>query len=414
MNVKERCYLRDAYVFDFTAKVRESIRMEDGKFGVYLDKTYFYPVSGGQPEDSGTLGGRRVVAVTEDEKGVLHTIDGELDGMGEIEGHIDAHRRLDHMQQHTGQHLLSRVFLEMFKARTVGFHLGERYSTIDLDGYFPSDVEIDAVESRVNGLVRDDLPVASRIIGAEEYERIRSRRPGDGADAVRSRLPGGVESIRIVEIEGVECSTCCGTHCKRTGEIGLVKILGVEKVKGKARVEFVCGGRAVSDYGGKHRVLRSLALQFSTDWRGLEQVVGKLVEENRALGKEKEELTRELAHFRAVEFSEPTGNVGGIDIVKRVFEGEDAGALRRVAFEIRDSKSSVVLFGITGPSPGLVFACTPGLPLEMGELLKLSAGVMGARGGGGKDFAQGGGGDGGKVQEALDKAETSVKELLGG
>jgi alanyl-tRNA synthetase len=404
MNFEEQCYLDDPYAVEFRARVREVEPAGEGLAAVYLDRTFFYPESGGQPDDRGRLGGREVVAVSETGKGVRHLVKGDLRAGEEVEGSIDWARRFDHMQQHSGQHLLSRVFLEGYRLTTVSFHLGEEICTIDLEGSAPNEERLGEAERRANGIVFRNIPIVCRVAEAEEIRN---------STVVRSRLPAGVERARIVEIAGFDASTCCGTHVRSTGEIGIVKILGTEKVKGNARVEFICGGRAARDYAAKHTILSSIAAAFTTDWREIPRIVGKLGDEGKELRKKNEELSRELAGFKAAGLSEATGSAGGFDIVKRAFDQGDAASLRETATKIREMGNKIVLFGLTGPSPALVFACSAGIPLNMGELMKACAPIVGARGGGGRDFAQGGGGDGSRVAEALDEAERRIRETLG-
>jgi alanyl-tRNA synthetase len=412
MDFDERGYLTDPYVTDFSSRIRAVEEAAGGATAVYLDRTYFYPVSGGQPDDRGTLGGVSVVEVTENEKGVRHVIDGRLEAGDEVEGHIDWLRRFDHMQQHSGQHMLSRAFLELLGARTIGFHLGDETCTIDLDAGAVTGEKIVEVEESVNGLVWKSVPIGDRVVSRDEYGKLcEDEKTGRGGD-MRSRLPDGVERVRIVEVRDFDRSTCCGTHCRSTGEIGVIKILGTEKVKGGTRIEFICGGRALGDYRSKHELLGSLSLRFSTDWRELDKIVDKLSAEHKALRKAYDEQSRELASLKADEFAEPTGRAGEFDLVRRIFDDADAGALRDIAFKIRDAGGAVVLFGVSRPKPALLFACSPEVPLDMGAVMKECAKVMGARGGGGKDFAQGGGGDGGRVGDALDEAERMVKEAL--
>ncbi len=401
----EQGYLTDPYTMEFESTVREAEPLEEGKTAVYLERTLFYPESGGQPADRGTLSGRKVLDVQESERGVLHVIEGSLEKGERVEGLIDRERRFDHMQQHSGQHLLSRVFLDDYGFATIGFHLGERSCTIDLDGDEVTAGQVEEVERRVNEIVFGNVPIGDRTVSRDEYEKLA----GGG---VRSRLPDDVEEIRIVEIEGIDRSTCCGTHVRSTGEIGIVKILKVDRAKGGPRVEFVCGGRALADYAAKHAEVTSLAGIFSTDWRELGRVVGKLVDESKAQRKRLNELESELAKQHAETLSEPTGSVGGYGIVRRLFDEGEASQLRETATGIRDKGGMIVLFGLTGPKPSLIFACSKEVPLDMGEILKASAQLIGGRGGGGKDFAQGGGGDGSRIEEALDEAERLIREKL--
>ncbi len=414
MDFNEQCYLNDPYRIDFSARVKEVESAGDGLFAVYLDSTYFYPDSGGQPDDRGTLGGKPVVAVAENEEGVRHLVQGELRAGAEVEGSIDWGRRFDHMQQHSGQHLLSRVFLENYGLRTVSFHLGEELCTIDLDGGTPSEEKFEAAEACANGLIFKDIRITCRVVGAEEFKEKARGAETPGSKVLRSRLPEGVDRVRIVEIEGFDSSTCCGTHVRSTGEIGIIKILRLEKVKGNARVEFICGARAVRDYAAKHKLLGAVASGFSTEWREIPRIVEKLTEENKELRKRGEELGRELAGFRAAELSRATGSAGGFDIIKRVFAEGDAVSLRETATTIRQMGKKIVLFGLSGRNPALIFACPSDAPLNMGELMKACVAIIGMRGGGGKDFAQGGGGDGSGIAQALDEAERKIREALGG
>ncbi len=420
MNFDEQCYLADPYTVEFKARVREvepagagelaggGEAAVEGLQAVYLDRTFFYPESGGQPDDRGTLGGREVVAVAESDKGVRHLVKGELRAGDEVEGRIDRARRFDHMQQHSGQHLLSRVFLESYKLKTVSFHLGEEICTIDLEGSAPSEQRLDEAEARANEIVFRNIPIVCRVAEAGEIET---------STVLRSRLPDGVERVRIVEIEGFDSSTCCGTHVRSTGEIGIIKILGLEKVKGNARVEFICGARAAKDYAAKHKILSTIAAGFTTDWREIPQLIERRDKVGLELFRKNQLLTRELTGYRVEGFSEATGSAGGFDIVKRVFDEDDvdiySDSFKETATKIREMGNKIVLFGLSGRSPALIFACSSGIPLNMGEIMKACAGIVGARGGGGKDFAQGGGGDGARVAETLDEAERRIKETLG-
>ena len=194
--------------------------------------------------------------------------------------------------------------------------------------------------------------------------------------------------------------------------VGIIKITGTEKVRGGTRVEFLCGGRALGDYGEKHRVLAAFGSEMSTDWRELGSVTEKLVSENKSLRKELGALSKELASYRADEIGKPTGEIGGYGLVRKVFDPGDAGEAREMAGKIRESGEVIVLFGIASPAPGLVFACTPSIGADMGAALRAAAAVTGGGGGGGKDFAQGGGGDASRIEEALDAAEKMIRETL--
>lgn len=404
MDFDERLYLSDPLTCVFEATVRRCDPGDGGLSRVWLDRTCFYPESGGQPDDRGTLGGLAVRGVSDDEHGVCHLVEGALEAGTAVEGRIDMARRLDHMQQHTGQHLLSAVFAAEAGRATVGFHLGERTSTIDLGGE-ADEALLARAEPLVNELVQRNLPVTQRVVTRGEYEAL----PG----GMRSRLPGGVERVRIVEISGVDGSTCCGTHCPATGMVGPVKILSTENLRGGTRVEFVCGMRAVRDSSEKHALLRRLGLMFSTDWRNLPAVADSLAAENRSLRKERDGLVREIAALRAGQMAGASGTIGSYRLVRSVFEQADAAEVRGMISKLRAEPDTIVLFAIAAPGPTLLFACTPGLPLDIGSAMRAATAVMGGRGGGGADFAQGGGGDPARIGEALDAAERLLGEAAG-
>ena len=413
MDYNERGYISEPDRVDFSAKVVRSEDAGDGKTRVWLEKTFFYPLSGGQPDDRGTLNGIEVIEVSEDEKGVCHLVGGIIKEGDIVEGRVDPERRRDHTCQHSGQHLVSRVFLEKAGFSTVGFHLGEKISTIDLDNDNVTDDLIAEVEIRVNELVLKNIPFSSRIITFEEYKGFMENRNDSGIKGgLRSRIPEETDMVRIVEIDGIDSSTCCGTHVKATGEIGPVKILGREKVKIGTRLQFVCGLRAMADYIGKHSVIDSIARKFSTDWGNIEKAVEKLYEENRSLRKEATGLNHELAEFRVREIEVPTDHIGDYGIIRKVFDQIDPGALRELVGNIREKNGMIILFGYRSPIPGLIFAASAGIDIDMGEILKASAEIMGARGGGGRDYAQGGGGDKEKVEGAVDRAFKILKEKL--
>jgi alanyl-tRNA synthetase len=411
MDFEERAYMSDPYRVEFTAKVRKVEPDEQGQSAVYLDRTYFYPESGGQPEDRGTLGGKAVVSVTEDDEGVRHLVAGTLAPGKEVEGKIDSARRFDHMQQHSGQHLLSRVLFERLGGRTIGFHLGEKESTIDLDIEVPAEDDAADVEMKVNLLIWKNIPISDRVVGREEYEKLQRDAAGTPAEEIRSRLPEGTERVRIIEIDTIDSSTCCGTHCRTTGEIGMVKLLGWERIRQTARVSFVCGSRAYIDYAEKHDLLKNLGLVFSSDWRELADRVPEMFEMVKRLGKDRKELIKRLSGYMAAELAVPTDTVKDLDLVKRLFKRDETDIdLKSTAQHIQKMENKIVLFA--NDVGEFVFACSDGIPINMGEVLKNSITAAGGRGGGGPTFAQGGGGDGAKITDALDEAERLVREAL--
>ncbi|MFO7915461.1 MAG: DHHA1 domain-containing protein [Candidatus Krumholzibacteriales bacterium] len=407
MKGEEKIYLQDPYLTGFTARVDRAEDISDSESIVVLDRTAFYPESGGQPHDTGTLDGRKVTAVRESGGRVEHVVEGRLGEGKKVTGVVDFSRRFDHMQQHTGQHLLSRVFLDIAGLDTAGFHMGESASTIDLEGPAPSGDVMERVELEVNRLIYKDIPVTARSLKRDEFRRICEEK----GYHPRSEPPGGAEIVRLVEVEGVDINACCGTHTSKTGEIGVIKITATERVRDNTRVEFLCGFRALRDYLEKDRIISSVAGFFSTSHAEIGEVVQKLTEENKRLKKELKSVREEVASSRAGRIG-PDGEIAGRSLVKKQLEGVDPGLLGKMAGEMRDRGVEIIMLGVGGESPALVFACSPEIDLNMAEILKEAGAVMNARGGGTRDFARGGGGDGGRLKETLDRGEDLVRERL--
>src|SRR5438105_9133222 len=284
----DRLYLSDPYLVSFTARVVAGSE-QGGPPSAVLDRTAFYPEGGGQPADRGTLGGAQVVDVQESRGDVVHLLDRQLAPGTEVEGRVDWVRRLDHMQQHHGQHLLSAAFERLHSAPTRSFHLGERTCTIDLDISISKldDAALRAAESAANESVWRNLPVVARDFFGEE----------------RSRLPLRKEPVkgdRVVLVEGVDASPCGGTHPLRTGDVGAIAVSGVQKWgQGASRVEFVCGGRVVRLVAEQGRWLKEAADALKTAPRDLPEAARRIAEESNARRKLSVELERELSRLQA-------------------------------------------------------------------------------------------------------------------
>jgi len=249
----KRLYYDDSYLRHFTAQVVESTKVK-GRPAVILDRTAFYPTSGGQPHDRGLINGIPVINVIERKDGtVVHVLEEPLPGeVTTVEGEIDWERRFDHMQQHTGQHILSQACLQRLKAETVGFHLGADYATIDLNKAPLSEKKLEAAEALANAVVFANRPVVARFVSKEELAAMPLRKP-----------PAVEGPIRIVTVEGFDWSPCGGTHVRATGEVGVIKIVRYERRGAETRLTFLCGERAWRDYHQKNRLLRRLATRFS-------------------------------------------------------------------------------------------------------------------------------------------------------
>jgi alanyl-tRNA synthetase len=363
----ERLYLADPYLRRFRARVVE-MRELAGKSAAVLDKSAFYPEGGGQPGDRGMLSGVRVLDTQERDGEVLHVVEREV--AGEVEGQLDWTRRFDHMQQHHGQHLLSAAF-DKVGAPTISFHLGERTCTIDLDAPLAR-LDLRAAEAAANESVWRDLPVVARDFVGEERARLPLRKEP-------------VKGDRVVLVEGVDASPCGGTHPARTGEVGCIAVLRAQRWgEGKARIEFACGGRVVKLLRETNEVLGSAAEALKCAPADVAQAAARSSSESLARRKEAEALLGDLAKLEAARL-----RALGNPVVAKVDRG--AAFARAVAAAIAAGGGTALLGAVDEGRGHLVFARPKGAGPAMGALLKEALAVMGGKGGGSPDFAQGAG-----------------------
>jgi alanyl-tRNA synthetase len=394
----ERLYYTDAYLVEFDAVVRDVVQQDD-RWKVTLDRTAFYPTSGGQPFDTGTIGDANVLDVFEQEDGTIgHLVDRQLETNSRVRGHVDWNRRFDHMQQHTGQHLLSAAFEREAGAKTVSFHLGTSASTIDLDKELPAD-QIARVEDAVNGILWEDREVCVQFVTANEAAKLPLRKD-----------PAREGELRIVEIKDYDLSACGGTHVQRTGAIGVIAITGAERFKGGLRVEFVCGGRAVRTFRAlKNSVSGSVRL-LSVLPDELPSAIEKLQATGRSQQKSQEGLYERLAAHEAASLASSGEKIGTVNVVAAAVSGWDANGLKKLASSIAAKPATVAVL-ITTESPALIVVSrSQDLALDTGVLLKNLIDRFGGRGGGKGAMAQGGGLTG-ESRAILDAARAEIATL---
>jgi alanyl-tRNA synthetase len=354
------------------------MRELDGKPAAVLDRSAFYPEGGGQPGDRGTLGAARVLDTQERSGEVLHVLDRAVEG--EVDAQLDWERRFDHMQQHHGQHLLSAAF-DKLGAPTVSFHLGERTCTIDLDAS-AARLDLRAVEAACNQSVWRDLPVVARDFIGEERARLPLRKEP-------------VKGDRVVLVEGVDASPCGGTHPARTGEVGCVAILRAQRWgEGKARIEFVCGNRVVTLLREAGESVAAAAEALKCAPADLATAAARVAAESQARRKSAEALQGELAKLEAAQLRAKAKG----PVVVRVERG--AAFARAVAQAIATEGGTALIASIEEGRAHLCFTRPKGPGPAMGALLKDALAVLGGKGGGGAEFAQGSG-DPAKLDEAL-------------
>jgi len=387
----ERLYYDDPFLLSFQAHVVERRQVED-RPALVLDRSAFYPSSGGQLHDLGTIDGVPVLDVYEEDGDVLHVLAAEVPA-GTVQGQVQWQRRFDSMQQHTGQHILSQAFVELSGAETVSARLGAEYSTIDLDRIGLTAEELTAVEDRANAIVFEDRPVIARFVTRAELAGIPLRKP-----------PEDYARIRVVEVEGYDWSTCGGTHCQRTGQVGTIRITHTERRGEETRITFLCGWRALRNAQWKHDLLAEIGAFFSVGFADLPGTVSRLAAAEQEARKALEKARQRLLEYEAGELYRQGEQVGPARVVRAILEGRSLEEARLLARAVAAQRSGVALLGLRGEDGRLCFARAEGLPWDMGALVREAAGVLGGRGGGRPHEAQGGGPEAGRLEEALELA----------
>jgi alanyl-tRNA synthetase len=387
----ERLYYHDSTLHEFEATVLDvgTAPNSGSRSAVILDRTAFYPTSGGQVFDTGWIVAEdqlklRVEEVGEREDGaILHYLESAraLEKGTRVQGLIDVERRRDHMQQHSGQHVLSAAFVRLFNMATVSFHMGADYCSIDLDAKSLSSDQVQAAESLANDVVMENRPVAIRFVTQEEARNL----------GLRKLPPMEKDQLRLIDIHDFDLTACGGTHVSGTGQIGCILLRKTEKVKQGWRVEFVCGKRAVATARRDYATLTEAASLFSSHLWDLPQQIRKTQEEARASRKSREQILEELADLQAARLLFETPETAGRKIVIRSYPDRDLTFIKLLAQRLtRQSAQVVALLGSTSNPPALVFAESTALPFDMGALMREALTELGGRGGGSKEMAQGG------------------------
>ena len=374
----ERLYYADPYLREFEANLIDTVSHE-GRTALILDRTAFYPTSGGQPHDTGMFGDVRVVDVLEADDGrVLHVVD-RAPSTTRLHGAIDWTRRFDHMQQHTGQHVLSAAFAHLFDVRTESFHMGADYSTIDLAREVTA-AEIAAAENETNRVVWEDRPVAIRFASSDEAASLGLRK--------ESKRAG---TLRLIDVTDFDLSACGGTHVSRTGAIGTIVASGSERVRGGTRVTFLCGGRAVNGFRALRDAVAGCVRALSVLPGELPAAIERLQAEGKDLRKQLKDVQTKVAVHEASELASRAETVGETNAVLAVMPGWDANGLKAIASCIVENERFVVILVSEPPPLAIVVARSPGLAIDAGVLLRQLIARHGGKGGGRPELAQGGG-----------------------
>jgi alanyl-tRNA synthetase len=426
----EHLYYENSFLYDFTASLEAVRDLSDGRCGLIFDRSAFYPSSGGQRFDTGwiefvsaeseepmALPKLRVSEVIEDESDgtILHVIEdlaSPLELPLRVRGFIDVERRQEHMQQHSGQHVLSAAFLKLYDAPTVSFHMGDETCTIDLDISALSTSQLEQAEHHANQLVWDDRQVLTHEATPEQARKIGVRKIPETAR----------ESLRLIEVRGVDLCACGGTHVLTTGQIGNIQLRKVEKVKQGIRVEFVCGIRALRVARKDFQILTEAAALYSSHLWEVPAQSQKLIDSGKAAQKQQQKLLSEIAELAARQVLARTPAESGRKIVVEFLVERDLSFVKLYAQKLVAAESNVIaLVGAGQGTPALVFAQSPGTQLQSatdsfdaGAQLKAIVSSAGGRGGGTHELAQGGVPSADLIPELLGRAAQAARGQSGG
>jgi alanyl-tRNA synthetase len=396
--VTNRLYYTDPACRRFDASVTRAFAHE-GRPAVTLDRTAFYPASGGQPYDTGSLGGITVVETVDAGDEIVHVLASPLAQGAAVTGEIDWGRRFDHMQQHTGQHILSGAFETSFENLTVGFHMGADVSTIDL-AREASSAEIERAVDQANRIVWEDRPVAIRFVSKSEAATLSLRKE-----------PEREGTLRLIDISGFDLCACGGTHVDRTGAIGLIAVLGVERMRGGSRLTFVCGGRALRTLRTYRDAIAGSVRALSVLPAELPAAIERLQDESKGLRKHAKILQDKLAEREGARLAGAAPEIEGVRLVVEALDGWDVAGLKALAASATASARACVVLVTASQPASIVVACSPTVPIDANVALQQLTHRFGGRGGGKPGLAQGGGLTA-PAQEITSAAWTLIESML--
>jgi alanyl-tRNA synthetase len=419
MSATERLYYNDSRLLEFDAQVVDLTERDDGAVAVVLDRTAFYPTGGGQPNDTGKLGEARVVdCIDAEQQGVLHVVQGPVPQIGEtVHGEIDWLPRLDHMQQHTGQHILSAALVKLFNAPTRSFRVLEHECEIDVDFHDANDKRIEEAVDLANQVVWESRPVQVRSVSSTEAASLPLRKE-----------PAREGELRVIEIRDFDLTPCGGTHARSTGEVGVIAVRSWERAKGLTRIQFMAGVRVLNDYRRANHTAREVAALFSSGRDDTPALVARLIDENKSLARRVRELDQIACRVEAEELlslSEPPAPplpmgedrvrvrsiAGGptSTVIAKIFDNRDADSLKHLALALIAHPRVVALLGSRdGDTARLVFARSADAVGDMNALMRKACETIDGRGGGKPDMAQGGGKHVARLAGAVEEATRSV------
>ncbi len=399
----QKLYYEDQYIKEFTAEIVD-IKEVDGKFHVVLDKTAFFPGGGGQHGDLGFIDNHSVIDVYEEGGLVYHITEKKPIKIHRVKCSIDWNRRLDGMQQHLGQHVLSGCFFTLFNANTVSVHVGKDISTVDIQGYLDEE-SIRIAERKANEVIQNNIIVEFLTPNKKELKKL----------AIRRDLPNTDEQIRIVKIGDLDINACCGVHPKSTLDLQVIKIKKWEKHKGATRIEYLAGKRAVDDYFNKDNFSRKICRFLNCGEQDAINTISNLTKQLKEVIDDNRKIKVELGEYEIKEMLENGEKIGGISVIKKIYDGGDIKHISKIGEKLVAGGDAIALFAIKfEDKTNLIFNCSKNIKvISMGDLLKDAISLIDGRGGGSQFSAQGGGKSNNNLEAAIDYAFMKIKNSIG-
>ena len=395
----EKLFYIDSYIKNFTAEIEE-VKEVDDKFHVLLNKTAFFPGGGGQYCDLGTIDNISVVDVYEEDKKIYHVLEKKPNRIHKVKCEIDWDRREYGMQHHFGQHIISACFNNEYKAKTVGFHLGKDFSTVDIEGFFKEE-DILKIEKMCNEIIRENITVEFLNITKKEAKKLK----------IKEDLSKLGDNIRVVKIDDIDMNLCCGVHMKNTLDLRVIKIKKFEKYKKATRIEFLCGTKAIEEMLKRENYLNKICKLLSSNeedaYKSIENLNNKLNEVN----KENRRLEEIISNYEVKEMIESAEKINNMNVIVKVYENKTMNYMNKIANKIIEKENNIGLFALKNDDRlNLLFACSKNLEkMDMNILLKDSIKLIDGKGGGSKVLAQGGGKNNSNLDSLFDYVKIKIK-----
>lgn len=397
-----KLYYEDQYIKEFKAEIID-IKENNGRFHVVLDQTAFFPGGGGQFCDIGTIENIDVIDVYEDNGIIYHVVEKKPIKIHKVLCKLNWNRRVDGMQQHLGQHVLSGCFFKLFNANTVGFHMGDEISTVDINGHL-EESQIREAERFANEIIGENIKVDFLLPDKKELKKLNLRRA----------LPKTNEPIRVVKIGDLDINACCGVHPSSTIELRAIKINRWEKHKSATRIEYVSGNRAVESFFKKDEFSKEVCRYLNCGEESALNAIKNLSSNMKETIDENKKLRLELGDYKIKEMLNNGEEIEDIKVIKNIYQGEDVKNLGKLASRIVESSKAVVLFGVEGEGrANLIFTCSKDIKkLNMNEILKDAITLIDGRGGGNQTLAQGAGKNVSNLNSTMDYAVMKIRQIL--